>query len=168
MTPTPGTLHVLIGPVGAGKTTYGHQQAARTRGLVLDLDTWMVRLFGDDPRPSKDVLAWYLARRDRCRALMWDLTVDTLRCGIDVWLELGLLQHSARHALYTHARAEDLTLRVHLLDAPRAVRRARVLARNTSDRPFVQVVPPAFFERASDAWEEPTERERRDWDIHVV
>lgn len=154
----PGTLHLLIGPVGAGKTTYGHRQA--TRSLFLDLDVWMVRLFGADPRPEGDVLAWYLERRDRCRGLLWDVALDALRGGMDVYLELGLVTVVEREAFYEKVRAEDLPMRVYLVDAPRDIRRERVLRRNESPGPFTQVVPPAFFERASDVWQPPAEAER--------
>ncbi len=52
-----------------------------------------------------------------------------------------------------------------MVDAPRDVRRQRVLARNAAAGSLTQVVPEAFFERASDAWEPVTEAERADWPI---
>lgn len=154
------TLHLLIGPVGAGKSTFARRHVARHGGIFLDLDTWMVRLFGADPRPATDVMAWYLERRDRCRTLLWDVARDALRAGADVVLELGLVTANDRASFYADARAEDLPLCVHLLDAPREVRRARVLSRNEANEPFTQIVPLPFFERASDLWEPPSEEER--------
>jgi predicted kinase len=162
---SPGTLHLLIGPVGAGKTTYAQQKTARTPGVFLDLDTWMVRLFAADPRPSENVMAWYLERRDRCRDLIWDVALSVLHCGSDVFLELGLLAAMERETFYAKARDEGLRLVVYLLDAPRAVRRERVAQRNRSSGPFVQIVPSEFFERASDAWQPPSELERTAWGI---
>lgn len=155
-----GTLHLLIGPVGAGKTTYGQRLAARSVGVFLDLDAWMVRLFGADPRPQDNVIAWYLERRDRCRALLWDVAVDMLRSGVDVVLELGLVTVADREAIYDKISAEDLPLRVYLLDVPRDIRRERVLQRNKTPGPFTQIVPIAFFERASDLWQAPSDAER--------
>lgn len=154
------TLHLLIGPVGAGKTTYAERQTADGQGAFLDLDTWMVRLFGADERPRENVMGWYLERRERCRGLLWDTTLDLLRHGIDVYLEFGLVSAAEREAFYERARDENVRLRVHLVDAPRDVRRERVIERNRSERPFCQVVPPEFFERASDAWQPPSEAER--------
>jgi predicted kinase len=160
-----GTLHVLIGPVGAGKSTYARQRIARSPAVFLDLDAWMVRLFGADPRPPEGVMAWYLERRERCRALLWDVAVDVLASGTDVFLEIGLLGSAEREAFYEKARAADVELLVYLLDAPRATRRERVAQRNKAAKPFTQVVPPEFFERASDAWEPPSESERATWGI---
>lgn len=160
-----GTLHLLIGPVGAGKTTHGQRQAMRSGGVFLDLDAWMVRLFGADPRPQDGVIAWYLERRERCRSLLWDVANDVLRSGVDVVLELGLVTAADREAFYEKAHAEDLSLRVYLVDAPRDVRRERVLQRNKTPGPFTQIVPIEFFERASDLWQPPADAERARWNI---
>lgn len=160
-----GTLHLLIGPVGAGKTTHGQRQAMRSGGVFLDLDAWMVRLFGADPRPQDGVIAWYLERRERCRSLLWDVANDVLRSGVDVVLELGLVTVADREAFYEKAHDEDLSLRVYLVDAPRDVRRERVLQRNKTPGPFTQIVPIEFFERASDLWQPPADAERARWNI---
>lgn len=161
----PGTLHVLVGPVGAGKSTYAQQRIARSPAIHLDVDTCMVRLFRDDPRPADGVMAWYVERRERCRGLLWDIALSALRCGTDVFLEFGLLQRVEREAFYERVRAEDLALVVYVLDAPRSVRRERVANRNRSAGDHTQIVPPEFFERASDAWEPPLEFERAAWGL---
>jgi len=158
--PRAGSLHLLIGPVGAGKTTYGRRQAAQAGAVFLDLDTWMVRLFGADSRPQENVLAWYLERRDRVRELLWDLTLDLLRSGLEIFLELGLVTTAEREAFYERARAEELPLRVYLVDAPRDLRRQRVAQRNQAPGEFTQRVPLEHFERASDLWQPPSETER--------
>jgi len=160
-----GALHLLIGPVGAGKTTYARTLCARTSALFLDLDAWMVRLYGDDPRPAEGVMAWYVERRDRCRALIWEVASRALDCGTDVVLEYGLVAALEREVFYTQVSAEGVGLRISLVDAPRDVRRERVAARNRAGAPFTQIVPPAFFELASDAWEPPTDSERARWHI---
>lgn len=154
------TLHLLVGPVGAGKTTYGQRLSTRNGGVFLDLDVWMVRLFGADARPQDDVMSWYLERRERCRGLLWDVALEVLRGGMDIVLEFGLVTVADREAFYEQARAEDLRLLVYLVDAPRDVRRERVLQRNNAPGPFTQIVPLELFERASDIWQPPSEPER--------
>lgn len=164
----PGTLHLLVGPVGAGKSTFAQRRAIEIQAVFLDLDACMVRLFGADPRPEQNVMAWYLERRERCRGLLWDLCLNALSCGTDVFLEIGLLGTREREDFYAQARAHDLSLRVYVIDAPRDVRRARVMARNEAPGPYTQIVPEAFFERASDAWEPPSDEERAIWDLNDV
>ena len=94
-----------------------------------------------------------------------DVALEALRGGIDVVLELGLVTTADREAFYERARVEGLRLVVHLLDAPRDVRRERVLQRNRTPGPFTQIVPVEFFERASDAWQPPSQSERAEWRI---
>lgn len=162
---THGTLQLLIGPVGAGKTTYARRRMCQSPAVLLDLDEWMVRLFGEDTRPEEDVLDWYAQRRERCRELIWDTAGSILACGTDVFVETGLLSGQERLAFYERARAEDRKLCVYLLDAPRSVRRRRVELRNQAATAHTQVVPPLFFELASDAWEPPDASERAQWRI---
>ncbi len=120
----------------------------------------MVRLYGDDPRPAEGVLEWYLERRERVRALLWDMTTQVLSTGTNAIVELGLVSRAERETYYEKARDDDLRTTVYLVDAPRDVRRERVERRNASGEKYVQKVPLEFFERASDAWEPPDEAER--------
>lgn len=125
----------------------------------------MVRLFRDEARPAEGALAWYIERRERCRNLLWDLARDVVSCGTEVYLELGLLQSREREAYYVRARADGFRFIVHVLDAERSIRRERVAARNLSPGLYTQIVPPEFFELASDAWEPPCEAERLAWGL---
>ena len=161
----PGTLNLLIGSVGAGKTTFAGRRIARTPAVFLDLDACMVRLYGNDTRPSENVIDWYFERRERCRGLLWDVAGMVLSSGGDVFLELGLVTVAEREEFYSTSRSEEFKMIVYLLDAPRAVRRERVAERNRSAGPHTQIVPSEFFERASDAWQHPTEAERAAWSI---
>ena len=94
-------IHFLIGPVGEGKSTFGRALIRHSPAVSLDLDAWMVRLFGADPRPEANVPDWYLERRQRCRDLIWHLTAEMLHAGSDVILELGLVQHAERQEAYS-------------------------------------------------------------------
>ena len=70
---------------------------------------------------------------------------------------------------HDRAAAAGFELVVHVLDAPREVRRARVEARNRErGETFSMIVPPAIFELASDMWEAPIEEERARDDIEMV
>jgi len=51
----PATLHVIFGPIGAGKTTYAHALARREGAVPFVLDEWGARLFGPDVRPNHEV-----------------------------------------------------------------------------------------------------------------
>ncbi|MEZ4223366.1 MAG: AAA family ATPase [Polyangiaceae bacterium] len=154
----PGTtssgIHLILGPVGAGKTTYARKLAKSLAAPVFDLDDWMATLFGDDPRPDQGRVAWYLERKERCVRQIWVTASELLRLGRPVVLELGLVRRTERQAFYDRAEGEGFELILHLLDAPRDERRRRVLMRNeTRSETFSMVVPLEYFELASDAWE---------------
>lgn len=148
-------IHLVEGPVGAGKSTFAAALAERQGGVHLALDAWFARLYGPD-RPAAGLRAWYVERKARCLEVLWATALDLVRAGLPVVLELGLIQRQARAEVYRRADAAGVALAVYVLDAPREVRRERVRRRNEErGATFAMVVPEAFFELASDLWEEP-------------
>ncbi len=159
-------LHLVLGPVGAGKLTFARTLTAELRAVLLVLDDWMARLYGADERPASDRVAWYVERRDRCLAQIWEVADRVCLLGTPVVLEIGLIRRDERAAFYRRVDDAGHPLTVHLLDAPREVRRARVMQRNVNrGETFAQEVPLEFFELASDMWEPPDQQELRERDF---
>lgn len=159
-------IHLLLGPVGAGKSTRAAQLAHQHRAVVFNLDAWMAVLYGDDERPA-DRLTWYLERVDRCIAQIWQVVEPLEAVGTPVVLELGLLRRMERRAFYERVDLLGAPLTVYVLDVPRGERRERVMRRNVERGPtFTQEVSPDFFELASDLWQPPDEHERAE--RHIV
>lgn len=153
-------LHLVIGPVGAGKSTFARRLADDERAVHLDLDAWMAALFAAD-RPQTDTMPWYLERTERCIAQIWSTTRQLVAVGTNVVLEIGMIRRADRHRLYGWIDADALDVKVWVVDAPREVRRARVEQRNRErGATFKMVVPPEIFELASDLWEPPDDDER--------
>lgn len=148
-------MHLLLGPVGAGKSTHARALVESRRAVHLDLDDWMARLFRPD-RPDEGVVQWYGERADRCVAQIWDTALKIIDAGTEVVLEIGMLRRAQRERLYGWVDAAAVDLKVIVLDAERDLRRARVERRNEERGPtFSMVVPPEVFEFASDLWEAP-------------
>lgn len=148
-----GRIHLLLGPVGAGKSTFARKLASQHGAVRLTLDEWMTTLFSPD-RPTHHVVEWYRARATRCVDQIFGLAREIAGTGTDVVLEIGLLERRQREAFYARAEGAGLELKGYVLDAPRSVRRKRVMARNrVRGETFSMVVPPEFFELASNAWE---------------
>ena len=164
-----GELHLILGPVGAGKSTFARTLGKQHRAVQLILDDWMAQLFGADERPATGRIEWYIERRDRCLEQIWKLTAALCEVGTPVVLELGLIRRAEREAFYRRVEDAGYELTVYLLDAPREVRRERVLRRNEErGETFAQVVPPEFFELASDLWEPPDDDEANARSIRYV
>lgn len=158
-------IHLIVGPVGAGKSTFS-QQLCREHGAVcLNLDEWMARLFRPD-RPEAGVMEWYRERTGRCIEQIWKLTQSLLLVGTSVVLEIGLIQRRDRESLYRRVDRAGYGLTVYVLDAPRELRRERVERRNEQQGDtFFMVVPPQIFELASDLWEPPDADEQSGRDM---
>jgi predicted kinase len=166
-------VHLVIGPVGAGKSTLVRALCREHRAVALILDDWMARLFGADERPPEGVLEWYVERRDRCIEQIWAVAQSMLAVGVgvgvDVVLEIGLIQRSDRAAFYSRLDAAECGLTIHVVDATRELRRERVRRRNLErGETFAMVVPPHIFELASDMWQPPEADECRGRDVRFL
>lgn len=115
----------------------------------------MATLFRMD-RPETGLLAWYQERAQRCIEQIWKLALQHAARGEDVVLEIGLLRRDERERFYERVSEAGLPLTLHVVDAARDVRRARVLERNRHQgSTFTMVVPAEVFELASDLWQPP-------------
>jgi predicted kinase len=162
------TVHLIEGPVGAGKSTFSAALALRTHGVHVALDEWFVALFSPD-RPAEDFVPWYVERKERLLGLIWNHSQRILASGADAILELGLIQRQRRVAFARQVQDEGFELLVHVVDAPLEVRRERVKRRNVEQgSTFSMVVPEHVFEMASRLWEPPDDVECREFAIEFV
>lgn len=153
-------LHIIEGPVGAGKTTYAVQLGRELGTPPLVLDTWMANLFQAD-RPDTGLWAWYAERKARCIVQIMALACDALDHEVDAIVELGLIRFDDRLKLYYALEAEHRSYLVHVLDTPREERRRRVSKRNDEQgETFAMHVSDDVFSLASDMWEPVEDAER--------
>ena len=149
------TLNVIFGPCGAGKTTYAHAFARREKAVAFILDDWMARMFGPDmPEPLQ--YDWMIERVGRCEGQIWATAAGVLAAGTSVILDIGLMRVADRARVREIAEATGLDLQFHFVDAPQAVRRARVLDRNqVRGESFAIAVTPDLFEFIEGVYEPP-------------
>jgi predicted kinase len=149
------TLNVIFGPCGAGKTTYAHTFARREKAVAFILDDWMARMFGPDmPEPIE--YEWMLERVARCEAQIWSVAAGIIGAGGSVILDIGLMRRADRTRIREIAEATGLPVRFHFVDAPEAVRRARVAGRNVvRGENFAIEVSPDMFEFIEGVYEPP-------------
>lgn len=161
-------MHLVEGPVGAGKSTYCTALAKRTGGVHIALDEWFARLYSPD-RPSTDVVLWYMQRKARLLDHIWNHALAMVAAGVTPILELGLVQRQSRTKFYRRAHDARVELQVCVLDASRGLRRKRVVRRNEEKGPtFSMVVPEEIFEIASDMWECPDDIEVEENRIELI
>ncbi len=162
------TIHLVEGPVGAGKSTFAARLSADHAAPHLDLDEWMVTLFSPD-RPGTGFVAWYSQRKQRCIEQIWHVTCELMRSGTSVVLELGLVQRQAREEFYQRVDASGYELAIYVLDAPEEERRRRVRERNGgAGGTFKMQVTDEIFDIASRAWEPPDPVECAERPIRLI
>lgn len=161
-------VHLIEGPVGAGKSTFARLLALRTEGIHIALDEWFANLFSTD-RPSVDFVPWYIERKERLVNLIWRHSQRLLVSGKDVALELGLIQRGPRVEFCRKIQYSGYEPVIHVLDAPVEIRRERVRQRNVErGGTFSMVVPDHVFEMANSLWEAPDELECEEFEVKFL
>lgn len=152
-------LNVIVGPCGAGKTTYAHTFARREGAVAFILDDWMARMFGPDmPEPLQ--YEWMLERVARCEAQIWSTAAGVMAAGTPVIFDIGLMRKDDRARVRQIAEGAGLSLQWHFVDAPQAVRRERVAGRNVvRGEAFAIEVSPDMFEFIEGVYEPPEPEE---------
>jgi predicted kinase len=145
-------VHLIFGPVGSGKTTFGRAFAAERGSIFFCLDEWMAALFMMDA-PTPITLDWALPRTQRCEQQIWTVARQALALGIDVVLELGFFTREQRTRMRELAAAAGFAVEAHLLEVPREVRRERVRARNRGSATLTVEVDDAMFDWAENYYE---------------
>jgi predicted kinase len=154
-------IHLIFGPVGSGKTTYGRALAAERTAAFFCLDEWMAALFMMDA-PAPLSLDWTLPRVQRCEQQIWNLARQLITLGVDVVLELGFFTRAQRTRIRELAAGEGIEVAIHVLEVPREERRERVRARNRGSATFTIEVDDAMFDWAERYYEPLADDELRD------
>ena len=156
------TVHIICGPIGAGKTTRAQQLARELPGVRFSLDEWIVTHFGKEmPEPMN--IEWWTERADRCITLIWAMCRQLLALDVDVVLDCGAPSRAHREQWRELAREAGASVKLHVVTADPSVRRERVRARNRGKpETFALTVTDAMFEGSEEWWEPPTAEELGD------
>ena len=84
------TLFLIVGHVGAGKSTYARELAQRRPALRLTPDEWMMPLFGHPDGGGK---------RDVLEGRLLAVAADALALGVHVILDFGFWSRNERAAM---------------------------------------------------------------------
>lgn len=161
-------LHMIEGPVGAGKTTFANDLGRDLQSPPLILDAWFVTLFLAD-KPDQGLWDWYAVRKTRCVDQITEVAKGLIANGHDAIVELGLIRRNARLDYYAQLEAMQLRYVVHFLDAPQPERLARVRQRNTEKGvTYAMTVSDDVFATASKMWESPDTAECIGRDIRTA
>lgn len=123
------SVHMVFGPLGAGKSTFARQLNTKVTGVRFSIDEWMHGLYGPD-LPTPMSLAWISARVQRCEAQMWEMSLQVLEAGRDVVLDQGFMTEADRTRIRLLAGKAGYPVSSYFIDAVPQLRRERVMRRN--------------------------------------
>ncbi len=128
-------LILVCGPTGVGKTTYSLSLSKEYGAIRFSIDPWMQTLF------SKDMVSldysWVIERVKRCYEQIWEVSEQILALDGNVVLDLGFTTKEQRDMFSNRAKKLGINAEVHYLDAPRDIRKERVIKRNAEKDPSV-------------------------------
>lgn len=153
------SVHIVFGPLGAGKSTLARQLNIKVNGVRFSIDEWMYRLYGPD-LPDPISLPWILTRVRRCEDQIWQTSLQILASGRDVILDQGFMTEADR------TRVRNLTIQAgyqvlsYFVDADPQVRRERVMQRNIDKgETYAFDVTGPMFDAMDARFERPTAQE---------
>lgn len=153
------TIHIVFGPQGAGKSTYSKKLSKEVSGVHLSIDDWMWKLYGDD-LPKSMNLKWIMERVERCEQQIWSTSKKIAECNCDVILDLAFTKRAKRELFKSLAKEQNISTKLHYVNAAHATRRKRVLERNIEKgETFSFEVSPGMFDFMEKEFQSPTEEE---------
>lgn len=121
-------LHMICGKIAAGKSTLAAQLTARPATIRISEDVWLASLYGDEQRTLED----YVRNSRRLREVMGDHVVALLQAGLSVVLDFPANTPASRQWMRSLFERAGANHRLHFLDVPDDVCKARLRARNAA------------------------------------
>jgi predicted kinase len=126
-------LHVVCGKAASGKSTLCTRLGQNPRTIIVAEDEWLAALFGDRMTTLSD----YVRCAAKLRDIMGPHVIALLGAGISVVLDFPANTIAIRRWMRGIVKAANADHRLHYLDVPDDVCKARLQARNArGDHPF--------------------------------
>ena len=155
------TTHLISGLPCSGKTTYAVGLRADLNGVLFSLDRWLITAFGQyaiaEVGPEE-----HLRRVLACRELIWDSAAELLKRGVDVILDDRFFLRENRMRCIELSRRAGAGARIHFIDTPLSVIRARLEQRNARLPQYNFWIGPDSLETFAGRFEIPSNDEGAD------
>lgn len=159
-------IHLICGPIGAGKTTIAHQIAKQHNAIRFSEDEWLSCLFIPDApeglleEPVDVVATWASEKYQRCRAQIWPLCKQLLQQGVSVVLDGAAANKEQRDKIREKAIKSGVGFKLYYVTSDKETRKNRVFERNrTGGKTFSIEVTPAMFDLMECFFETPINEE---------
>jgi predicted kinase len=122
------TLHMICGKIAAGKSTLARRLADAPATILISEDVWLATLYRDEQR----TVAEYARNARRLREVMGGHIEDLLRAGLSVVLDFPANTVANRQWMRSIFEKAGAGHRLHFIDLPNAVCKARLRQRNVA------------------------------------
>jgi predicted kinase len=133
MTSNKAMLHLMCGKIATGKSTLSARLGAAPHTIVVSEDEWLMRLYPDEIATVTD----YARCAARLREAIGPHLVALLKAGVTIVLDFPANTPSTRAWMRSLFEQAAVPHRLHYLDMPDALCRARLHARNAGGHPIV-------------------------------
>lgn len=155
-------IHLVCGPIGAGKTTVACKIAEENNAIRFSEDEWLSRLFVPDApeglldEPMSIVATWAGEKYMRCRGQIWAVCKQLLSQNISIVLDGAAANKEQREAIRKKASDNNVDFQLYFVNAPYDVRRTRVFERNVNKGlTYSLEVTPEMFNHTEDFFQPP-------------
>jgi predicted kinase len=122
------TLHMICGKIAAGKSTLARRLADAPATILISEDVWLSTLYPGEQR----TVAEYARNSRRLRAVMSGHIEALLRTGLSVVLDFPANTVANRQWMRSIFEKAGAGHRLHFIDLPNAVCKARLRQRNVA------------------------------------
>lgn len=146
-------IHLVCGPIGAGKTTYAINLAHKQSAVRFSEDEWLAKLFVPDApvglldQPMQVVGTWATEKYQRCRGQIWLVCQQLLRNDVDIVLDGAAANKEQRDLIRKKALDNNIPFQLHYVTSSEDTRRKRISKRNADQgETYSLEVTSAMFE----------------------
>ncbi len=146
-------IHLVCGPIGAGKTTYAIGLAEKENAVLFSEDEWLAKLFVPDApeglleQPMQVVGTWATEKYQRCRGQIWLVCKQLLKNNVSIVLDGAAANKEQRDIIRKKANDNDVNFQLYFVTSAADGRKKRVFERNLSQgETYSLEVTPAMFE----------------------
>lgn len=156
-----GTLILICGLPGAGKTTLAKKLAVERNAIRLCPDDWIIAILKDlNDIPERDRL------RDPVEQLLWQHAKRLLKLGMTAILENGFWSKTEREGYLATGKNLGARVELYFVDAPFTELWERVEKRNTDHNEFLMTKKE--LEDAFASFEPPSDDEGKAYDYFLA
>lgn len=148
------TLHLLCGKIAAGKSSLAARLSKGEKTIAVSQDKWLAALYPDEIKTLSD----YARHVARLQDAMKPHLVDLLCAGVSIILDFPANTVKSRAWMRSIFEEAGAAHKLHYLDTPNDICRARLAVRNASGEHDYQVSD-AQFDEFTRYFEPPSEAE---------